>query len=283
MPSPSEVGNFIGETAAKLGIPTWLATAVAKAESGLTWNSQGDYYVDWLNYPAGTKILARRPNGAIVPKGTPGAVPTSFGPMQLRAGQHVTGDANEHGLGDDAINAGINVLDPSTWQAQVVYALQFAKSKGTFAGTWATATGDLAQSFPSGAIDPSQRIIPPQGALNPPIVNVPGGTVIPGSASFPITPATVTAPAVSWVSGLELPQGFKALADTLASSVNAMTKAITDPFNQTAAALAYVGQVNIYKRLALVVLGMLFVVLGIVMFGVSLIPKEVVETVGKVV
>lgn len=285
MPTPTEVENFIKETAKRFGIPEWIAAGVARAESGFNADNPGDYYVDWLHYPAGTTVIARRPNGAIVPKGTPGAVPTSFGPFQLRAGQHVTGDPAEAGLGDQAINAGIDVRNPSTWQQQIVFALQYAKSRGTFAGTWSTAVGELAQSFTAGAVDPSERIIPtipPGGAT----VVVPGQVITPttkpGSSSFPITPQSVAASGVSWVSGLELPQGFTVLAQTIADATNATLKAITAPVNQAAATMAYLGQVNIYKRLGFVLLGMVLVVLGIVLFGVSLVPKEVVSAVAKV-
>lgn len=283
----NEVEAYVRDAATARGIPDWLAAAIADAESGLRADNPGDYYVDWLHYPAGTPIIARRPNGAIVPKGTPGAVATSFGPFQLRAGQAVTGDANEAGLGDAAIAAGINVLDPTTWRQQIDFALNHAASLGTFAGVWSTAVGELAARFtgahpvPVGQTTGEAPAMP--SPANPSNVDAGGtsGITTPGGTggSFPFTIPTVTVPGVGWVSGLELPQGLTVLAQTIAQLPGVVAAPFVGALNQLGSLLAFVGQVHIYERIGLVLLGVILVVIGVVLFALSFVDRSTVRTV----
>lgn len=272
MPTVAEVEAYVAQAAAARGVPVDVAVGIARAESGSNADSQGDWWVDPLHYPAGTPVIARTPGGVIVPKGTPGAVPTSFGPFQLRAGRHVTGVAAEAGLGDSAMNAGIDVTNPATWRQQVDFALNTAAARGTFAGIWSTAVGALGAVFggghvvPVGSTDTTAPVPELPGAPAVPAMPEPGAPLGPGPA--PAGPA------------IQVPNPLGGFADSLggvATAIGALPGAIAAPFvqaiNQAYATLAWLGQIHIWERFGLVLLGAVVVMIGLILFGLSFWPK----------
>lgn len=268
MPSVADVEAYIREQARRRNIPEGIALGVAQRESGAKADSQGDYWVDFLHYPAGTQVIARTPKGVIVPAGTPGAVPTSFGPFQLRAGKKVTGYAEEAGLGDAAIAAGIDVTNPDTWKQQVDFALNWAVSRGTFAGTWSTAVGELAAHFTGQPVssDPNPPSVP--GAPMVPSMPEPGNPSGPGpAAAEPFHPIVVPDVLGGFADSL------KGVADALGQLPAAITKPFVDTVNNAMSLAAYFGQINIYKRLGAVVLGVVLIAIGIVLFALSFVDK----------
>lgn len=276
MATPEEVRAYITGAAERRGIPAWLAVAVAWAESGGNFDARGDWWVDALNYPAGTPIIARTPGGFLVPSGTKGARPTSFGPFQLRAGRAVTGLASEAGLGDGAVASGIDVTDPSQWKRGVDYALDYAASRGTFAGTWSVAVGQLGQAF-AGAVKPGSEKPTETTAPTPftPGMPQPGEPL--GPSPIPAKPFT----------GPEPLSGFADSFGGIAAAIGALPAAIAKPFvdqaNAAYAFLSWLGQSNIWLRIGLIVLGAVLIVVGLVMFAASFMPREAVQAVAKAV
>jgi hypothetical protein len=257
VPSPAEVESYVREQAALRGIPADVAAGVSRAESGFRADAAGDWWVPFIAYPAGTAVIARTPGGVIVPAGTAGAKPTSYGPFQLRAGKTITGDPQEAGMGDAAIAAGIDVTNPATWKEQVQFVLDTAAGNGTFAGTWSTAVGALAARFTAS----------PQGVT-------PSGGVPSVGIDDPSKIGPGVAPLVS-------PDPISGFADTLgavATAIAALPGTIAAPFvsayNSAVELMTFLGQVNIYKRLGLIILGALLLLLGIVLFAVSFLPKN---------
>lgn len=271
MPTPAEVEAYIRQAATARGVPADIAVAIARAESGLRADAAGDWWVDQLHYPAGTPVIARTGGGFIVPAGTPGAVATSFGPFQLRAGRHVTGDPQEAGLGDSAVNGGVDVTNPATWQQQVDFALNYAAQRGTFAGTWSTAVGALAQTFTGG------HAVPIGASGAPPVTEPPGAPLVPSmpepGAPLGPGPAQPTAPIV-------VPPPFSGIGDTLGSVAGAIAALpagliapVVDELNRTNATLSWLGQTHVWERIGLVLLGGVAILVGLVLTGVSFVPK----------
>lgn len=282
MASIAEVEAYISKAARARGIPEAIAIGVAKAESGLSSGSEGDWWVDFAHYPAGTKVIAKTANGVIVPKGTPGAVPTSFGPFQLRAGKTVTGYADEAGLGDSAIAAGIDVRDPSTWPAQVEYALDTAAARGTFAGIWSTATGALGATFPgSVASGPGVPGIGPlpslPGAPIPAVPGMPGGSGsggVPGSQTPAPSPYAVPNPKdIATAISDNMGTAVSNLAVTVKDAATGVIAPFTTLVNDLVALATFLGQPHIYERVGLGVFGAILILLGLVLFALSFVDK----------
>lgn len=118
---------------------------------------------------------------------------------------------------------------------------------------------------------------PPQPGIQTPGMPEPGAPSGPAPVAGPTDPSSlpVQAPGVLG--------GFADSFGGIAAAIGALPSAISQPFvqayGQLAGLMAWLGQVNIYQRLGLVVLGAFLVLVGVILFALSFVDARTARSV----
>lgn len=157
--------------------------------------------------------------------------------------------------------ANVNLFDPET---NIKYATLVWNGQGPTAwSVWSRVRALLPSGWTYRKI-----VTDPSGSPSVPSMPEPGKPEGPGPApSTPLPPITA-------------PDPFSGFADSLggvAAAIGALPATIAAPFvaaiNQAYGTLAWLGQTHIWERIGLVVFGAVLVLVGLVLFGLSFVPK----------